>query len=158
MRRLVFLLRPGWLILAAVVAVFAYLCFTVLAPWQLGKNAGTSERNRLIADSVRDLVRARAHQGLDILRLVGLGLVVGALVLFAGNPDFGVVMVVNLALGMITPPFGVNLFAACTVARVSLDQIIRDLLPFVAVIIGCLMVITYVPDLSLLLRDLVYGR
>ena len=71
---------------------------------------------------------------------------------------FGIVMVVNLALGMITPPFGVNLFAACTVARVSLDQIIRDLLPFVAVIIGCLMVITYVPDLSLLLRDLVYGR
>jgi TRAP-type C4-dicarboxylate transport system permease large subunit len=67
-------------------------------------------------------------------------------------------MVVNLALGMITPPFGVNLFAACTVARVSLDQIIRDLLPFVAVIIGCLMVITYVPDISLLLRDLVYGR
>lgn len=53
MRRLVFLLRPGWLILAAVVAVFAYLCFTVLAPWQLGKNASTSERNQLIADSVR---------------------------------------------------------------------------------------------------------
>lgn len=53
MRRLAFLLRPGWLILAAVVAVFAYLCFTVLAPWQLGKNADTAERNRLIADSVR---------------------------------------------------------------------------------------------------------
>ncbi|WP_040834366.1 SURF1 family cytochrome oxidase biogenesis protein [Nocardia brevicatena] len=53
MRRLAFLLRPGWLILAAVVVVFAYLCFTVLAPWQLGKNADTSERNRLIADSVR---------------------------------------------------------------------------------------------------------
>ena len=37
---------------------------------------------------------------------------------------FGIVMVVNLALGMITPPFGVNLFAACTVARISLDRII----------------------------------
>jgi len=69
---------------------------------------------------------------------------------------FGLVMVVNLALGMITPPFGVNLFAACTVARISLDRIIRDLLPFVAVIFGCLMVVTYVPSLSLFLRDLVY--
>ena len=69
---------------------------------------------------------------------------------------FGLIMVVNLALGMITPPFGVNLFAACTVARVSLDKIIRHLVPFVGVVLACLMVITYVPALSLALRDLVY--
>ncbi len=69
---------------------------------------------------------------------------------------FGLVMVVNLALGMITPPFGVNLFAACTVARLSLDQVISRLWPFVAVVLCCLMVITYVPSISLTLRDLVY--
>ena len=71
---------------------------------------------------------------------------------------FGLVMVVNLALGMITPPFGVNLFAACTVAKISLDRIIPYLLPFVLVILGCLMVVTYVPELSLFLRDLVYKK
>ena len=71
---------------------------------------------------------------------------------------FGMVVVVNLALGMITPPFGVNLFAACTVARISLDRIIKDLIPFIGVILTCLMVITYVPQLSLALRDLVYAR
>ncbi len=71
---------------------------------------------------------------------------------------FGLVMVVNLALGMITPPFGVNLFAACTVAKISVDRILKDLIPFVLVILACLMVITYVPGLSLGLRDLVYGR
>ncbi|SDL94683.1 TRAP transporter, DctM subunit [Oryzisolibacter propanilivorax] len=71
---------------------------------------------------------------------------------------FGLIMVVNLALGMITPPFGVNLFAACTVARIPLDRIVGHLLPFVAVILGCLLVITYVPQLSLFLRDLVYAR
>ena len=48
---------------------------------------------------------------------------------------FGLVMVVNLALGMITPPFGVNLFAACTVAKLSLDQVISRLWPFVAVVL-----------------------
>ena len=58
---------------------------------------------------------------------------------------FGLVMVVNLALGMITPPFGVNLFAACTVARISLDRIVTQLIPFVLVILACLMVVTYVP-------------
>jgi C4-dicarboxylate transporter, DctM subunit len=71
---------------------------------------------------------------------------------------FGLVMVVNLALGMITPPFGVNLFAACTVARISLDRIIPYLLPFVLVVLACLMVVTYVPALSLTLRDLVYAK
>ncbi len=69
---------------------------------------------------------------------------------------FGLIMVVNLALGMITPPFGVNLFAACTVARISLDRIVKHLIPFVLVVLACLMVITYVPGLSLGLRDLVY--
>ena len=71
---------------------------------------------------------------------------------------FGLIMVVNLALGMITPPFGVNLFAACTVAKISLDRIVVYLVPFVLVILGCLMVVTYVPQLSLFLRDLVYAK
>lgn len=70
---------------------------------------------------------------------------------------FGLIMVVNLAIGMITPPLGVNLFAACTVAKISLDKIIGYLLPFVAVVFVCLMLITYIPFISLGLRDLVYG-
>ncbi len=69
---------------------------------------------------------------------------------------FGMIMIVNLALGMITPPFGVNLFAACAIAKLPLEKLIRPLLPFVGVIIGCLMLITYLPELSLWLRDLVY--
>ncbi|MCL4768148.1 MAG: TRAP transporter large permease [Hyphomicrobiaceae bacterium] len=70
----------------------------------------------------------------------------------------GIVVVVNLALGMVTPPFGVNLFAACTVARVSVDAIVGRLLPFVLVVLACLAVITYVPQLSLALRDAVYPQ
>jgi tripartite ATP-independent transporter DctM subunit len=69
---------------------------------------------------------------------------------------FGMVMVVNLALGMITPPFGVNLFAACAVARISLDRMTKSLLPFIGVVLACLMLITYAPWISLALRDLVY--
>jgi C4-dicarboxylate transporter, DctM subunit len=69
---------------------------------------------------------------------------------------FGMVMVVNLALGMITPPFGVNLFAACSVAGISLDRITRSLAHFVLVILACLMIITYVPAVSLTLRDMFY--
>jgi tripartite ATP-independent transporter DctM subunit len=69
---------------------------------------------------------------------------------------FGLVMVVNLALGMITPPFGVNLFAACAVARISLYRMTKSLLPFIGVVFACLMLITYMPWISLALRDFVY--
>jgi tripartite ATP-independent transporter DctM subunit len=71
---------------------------------------------------------------------------------------FGIIMVVNLALGMITPPFGVNLFAACTVAKISLDRIVGHLLPFVLVVLACLTLITYIPPLSLAMRDAVFAK
>jgi C4-dicarboxylate transporter, DctM subunit len=69
---------------------------------------------------------------------------------------FGLIMVVNLALGMITPPFGVNLFAACQVANVPLERIVKHLVPFVLVVIACLAIITYVPGITLFFRDLLY--
>jgi len=52
MRRLGFLLRPGWVALAVVVIAFTYLCFSVLAPWQLGKNTKTSRENNQIQQSL----------------------------------------------------------------------------------------------------------
>jgi cytochrome oxidase assembly protein ShyY1 len=52
MRRWAFLLRPAWLALFVVVLAFAYLCFTVLAPWQLGKNTKTSRENAQISQSL----------------------------------------------------------------------------------------------------------
>ncbi|CDG51459.1 MULTISPECIES: TRAP transporter large permease [Halomonadaceae] len=64
---------------------------------------------------------------------------------------FGTVMVVNLALGMITPPLGVNLFAAAQIAGCSVTHMLRPLLVFLGVIIVCLMIITFVPQLSLFL-------
>jgi cytochrome oxidase assembly protein ShyY1 len=52
MGRLTFLLRPGWVALAVVVVAFTYLCFSVLAPWQLGKNTKTSRENDQIQQSL----------------------------------------------------------------------------------------------------------
>lgn len=64
MRKLKFLLRPNWVILALLIAAFAYLCFTVLAPWQLGKNTNTERRNQLIEDSINsDPVRVEDFLG-----------------------------------------------------------------------------------------------
>ncbi|PHK96473.1 C4-dicarboxylate ABC transporter permease [Pseudoroseomonas rhizosphaerae] len=69
---------------------------------------------------------------------------------------FGTVMVVNLALGMITPPFGVNLFAAAQVAGCGIETMMRYLFVFIAVILACLMLITYAPALTMALPNLVF--
>ncbi len=64
---------------------------------------------------------------------------------------FGIVMAVNLSIGMYTPPFGLNLFASQAVFQLPLGTIYRGVLPFVAINFLSLLVITYVPAISLLL-------
>ncbi len=70
---------------------------------------------------------------------------------------FGLIIVVNLALGMITPPLGVNLFAACAVANLRIDQIIPQLIWFVLTVFAALMVITYVPEITMWPVQWVFG-
>lgn len=64
---------------------------------------------------------------------------------------FGLIMIVNLAIGMVTPPVGVNLFVACGIARISMEELMRPLLVFLAVLVADMLLITYVPALSLVL-------
>jgi C4-dicarboxylate transporter DctM subunit len=64
---------------------------------------------------------------------------------------FGIIMTVNIAIGMFTPPFGLNLFVAQSVLGVPLDTIYRGVLPFALVQISALLIITYWPGLSLYL-------
>ncbi len=64
---------------------------------------------------------------------------------------FGLIMIVNLAVGMVTPPVGVNLFIACGVARISMEQLMRPLAVFLAVLLANLMILTYVPAIPLAL-------
>jgi cytochrome oxidase assembly protein ShyY1 len=54
LRRWTFLFKPQWVVLYVVVIAFAYLCFTVLAPWQLGKNTKTSRENDQISSSLSE--------------------------------------------------------------------------------------------------------
>lgn len=70
---------------------------------------------------------------------------------------FGLIIVVNLALGMITPPLGVNLFAACAVANLRIAQIIPQLVWFVLMVFAALMIITYVPQITMWPVHWVFG-
>jgi C4-dicarboxylate transporter DctM subunit len=62
---------------------------------------------------------------------------------------FGVIMIVNLAMGMFTPPVGLNLFIASNIAKTSIPRIARSVVPFVLILMADLMIISFVPWLSL---------
>ncbi|MBM4761362.1 TRAP transporter large permease [Bacillus sp. B15-48] len=66
---------------------------------------------------------------------------------------FGIIMVVNLAIGFITPPIGINLFVASNIANVRLEKIVRAIIPFLIILIVDVIIITFVPSISLFFLD-----
>jgi C4-dicarboxylate transporter DctM subunit len=63
----------------------------------------------------------------------------------------GIIMTVNMEIGMITPPVGLNLFVTSGVAQLPVTTVIRAALPWLAVLLAALLVVTYVPSVSLVL-------
>jgi C4-dicarboxylate transporter, DctM subunit len=64
---------------------------------------------------------------------------------------FGIIMAVNLSIGLYTPPFGLNLFASHAIFDVDIAQVYRGVMPFVLINFVTLLVITYVPSISMVL-------
>ena len=69
----------------------------------------------------------------------------------------GIIMVVNMEIGMVTPPVGLNLFVTSGVTGMSLVQVSRAALPWLAVLLVFLMMVTYIPQISLFLPNLMMG-
>jgi tripartite ATP-independent transporter DctM subunit len=69
--------------------------------------------------------------------------------------QFGMIMLVNLGIGLITPPVGAVLFVGSAVGKVSIERTVKALLPFYAVLFLVLMLVTYIPAISLWLPHLV---
>ncbi|EKO3481558.1 TRAP transporter large permease [Vibrio fluvialis] len=70
---------------------------------------------------------------------------------------FGIMMTFNLCIGICTPPVGSALFIGCSVGKVKIDKVIKPLLPFYAVLVLALMLVTYVPEISLALPHAFLG-
>ncbi|WP_107851681.1 TRAP transporter large permease [Oceanimonas marisflavi] len=70
---------------------------------------------------------------------------------------FGIMMTFNLCIGICTPPVGSALFIGCSVGDVSIDKVIKPMLPFYAVLFLTLLLVSYVPDISLFLPRLLLG-
>ncbi|MCB1750813.1 MAG: TRAP transporter large permease subunit, partial [Gammaproteobacteria bacterium] len=69
----------------------------------------------------------------------------------------GIIMVVNMEIGMITPPVGLNLFVTAGVTGMPLTSVIRAALPWLMILLGFLAIITYIPVISTFLPNLFFG-
>jgi C4-dicarboxylate transporter DctM subunit len=71
---------------------------------------------------------------------------------------FGVMMVLNLMIGLITPPVGMSMYILCDITKVTTLQFSREIWPFVIALVVVLILVTYVPALVLFVPDLVMGK
>jgi len=121
----------------------------VLAGWEM------SQWQFLLVVNLILLVLGCLMEGSTILLVVVPVLVPTAQALGIDMVHFGVVVVVNIMIGLITPPYGLLLFICAKLSEQPLMAVVRDTLPFLVAMIASLMLITYVPDLVLWLPRLI---
>ena len=75
--------------------------------------------------------------------------------LYTSPIHFGIMMIMNLGIGNITPPVGSALFSGCSVAGIDMEDMIKPILPFYGAIFAALMLVAYVPWFSMVIPTLV---
>lgn len=140
----------GMLIAGAL--VFNYVVTVENIPNALAAYLGASEMTPLqflILVNVVLLVLGCVLEGTAILLIIVPVLVPTAQALGIDMVHFGVMVVVNIMLGLITPPYGLLLFIMTNISGASLRAIVRDILPFLGALLVALAVITFFPDIVL---------
>ena len=69
--------------------------------------------------------------------------------------QFGIIMMLNLGIGLVTPPVGSTLFVGCAIGRIKIEKMVKPLLPFYLFMLLTLMLITYIPSISMWLPNLI---
>ena len=76
------------------------------------------------------------------------------IIFFASPVHFGIIMILNLCIGLCTPPVGSVLFVGVGVANISIQKVIKQLIPLFLAMIVALLLVTYIPALSLWLPSI----
>jgi C4-dicarboxylate transporter, DctM subunit len=145
----------GMLIAGAL--VFNYVITAENIPRMLSgllKGYDLSPLGFLLATNVLLLILGCFLEGTTILLVIVPVLLPTAAALGVDPVHFGVVAVVNIMIGLITPPYGLLLFMMVKIANVTLKDLVREVMPFLYAMIGALALITLFPDLVLFLPRL----
>ncbi|ODT84062.1 MAG: C4-dicarboxylate ABC transporter permease [Pelagibacterium sp. SCN 64-44] len=142
------------MLIVAFAAVFAYLLTINQVPQQVAILLGKITDNPLVFLLLVNLLLFFIGMFVEALAaiLILAPILAPVAASFGIDPiHFGMVIIVNLAIGMVTPPVGVNLFVVCQIANLKLEQLIRPLLIFLGVLVIDVAIISYVPALSTVL-------
>ncbi|WP_239732776.1 MULTISPECIES: TRAP transporter large permease [unclassified Mammaliicoccus] len=138
----------GIIFLIGSAAVFIWFVSFNNVPEQIQNMLGIFAENPLLLLLVINIVLLIAGTFIDTISAVTIFTPIFLPLILATNIDpihFGVVMAVNLSIGMITPPVGVCLFVVSSIGKVDIKKIIKSIIPQLAILIVVLVIITYVP-------------
>ena len=127
----------------------------VITEWML--DAGFNWFTFLIAVNVLLLIGGQFMEPSGLLLIVAPVVFPIAMELGVDPIHLGIIMVVNMEIGMITPPIGLNLFVTSGITGMSLDRVVRAAMPFVGVLFVFLILVTYIEPLSTWLPYMVMG-
>ena len=138
--------------------LFAHVLTTERIPHALAEEIiswGLSPWQFLIAVNILLLIAGNFMEPSAILLIMAPILFPIATQLGVDPIHLGIIMVVNMEIGMITPPVGLNLFVAAGITGRSMGWAIRAALPWLAILLAFLVIVTYVPEISLTLPNLI---
>jgi C4-dicarboxylate transporter DctM subunit len=127
----------------------------MITEWMLG--VGFNWFTFLIAVNVLLLIGGQFMEPSGLLVIVAPVVFPIAMQLGIDPIHLGIIMVVNMEIGMVTPPIGLNLFVTSGITGMSLAQVVKAAMPFVAVLMIFLIIVTYVPALSTFLPYSIMG-
>lgn len=70
---------------------------------------------------------------------------------------FGLICIVNIMIGGLTPPFGSMMFTCCSITKCNLQDFVKEVIPFIIALLIALILVTYIPTITLILPDILYG-
>jgi C4-dicarboxylate transporter DctM subunit len=141
--------------------LFAHVLTTEQIPQQIAEfitNAGMEPWLFLIMINVLLLIGGSFMEPAGLLLIAAPILFPVAIKLGIDPIHLGIIMVVNMEIGMITPPVGLNIFVLTGITDMNVMTVIKAVLPWLLILLLFLMIITYVPAVSLFLPDLVFGK
>lgn len=147
------------LLITAGASAFSWLLASTGAPSQLASYILSGTENSIVVVALFNVILLIAGCFLDSASaIIILGPLMQPIAQQVGvDPiHFGIIMLVNLSVGMLTPPVGLNLFVAMGVAKMSLFQVFRAALPTIVLMVLALILLSYVPVFSMLLPDTLF--
>ncbi|TDL83170.1 TRAP transporter large permease [Peribacillus frigoritolerans] len=138
-------------------SLFAYIITTEQIAENMANSLLSISSNPIVILLILNLILLIAGAFIDAISAfyIFVPILIPVIIHFNIDPTvFGIFMTVNLAIGLFTPPVGINLYVACGIGNVKLHRISKAILPFLIAAIIVLLLITYIPALSTFLPDL----